>query len=106
MTGLNQTRSILHSMDTLSLCWHGMPGTGKRTKLLEHLRLIAQSRGYTLNLHTKYLTIGSATGTGEVEESDETTGERTTEVGQIAYESSIVHVGFDVSRMSMQEKNI
>lgn len=93
-------------MDTLCLCWQGMPGTGKRTKLLEHLRLIAQSRGYSLNLHTKYLTIGSATGSGEVEESDETTGERTTEVGQIAYESSIVHVGFDVSRMSMQDKNI
>lgn len=55
----------------------------------------------------KYLQIGSAaSGTGEVDESDETTGERTTEAGQFSYESSVVHVGFDVSRMSMQDKNI
>jgi hypothetical protein len=41
-----------------------------------------------------------------VDEADETTGERTTEAGQFSYESSVVHVGFDVSRMSMQDKNI
>ena len=55
----------------------------------------------------KYLQIGSAAAsTGEVDENDETTGERTTEAGQFSYESSVVHVGFDVSRMSMQDKNI
>jgi hypothetical protein len=94
-------------MDSLCLCWRGNPGVGKRTKLLEHLRLIASARGLPFSLHTKYLQIGSAAaGTGEVDEHDDTTGERTTEQGQVAYESSVVHVGFDVSRMSMQDKNI
>ena len=94
-------------MDSLCLCWRGNPGTGKRTQLLQHLQLIAKSRGLPFSLHMKYLQIGSTSAsTGEVDENDETTGERTTEAGQFSYESSVVHVGFDVSRMSMQDKNI
>jgi len=95
-------------MDSLCLCWRGNPGVGKRTKLLEHLELIAKHRSLPFHLHTKYLQIGSATASasGEVEEHEETTGERSTEQGQFSYESSVVHVGFDVSRMSMQDKNI
>lgn len=95
-------------MDTLCICWRGNPGVGKRTKLLEACRLLAESRGLQFQLHTKYLTIGSANaqGTGEVTEHEETTGERETETNQIAYESSVVHIGFDISRMSMQDKNI
>jgi hypothetical protein len=69
---------------------------------------VAKGRQLPFSLHTKFLQIGSATAgsTGEVDEADETTGERTTEAGQFSYESSVVHVGFDVSRMSMQDKNI
>lgn len=95
-------------MDTLCICWRGNPGVGKRTKLLEACSLIAESRGLKFQLHTKYLTIGSANaqGTGEVTEHEETTGERDTDTNQIAYESSVVHIGFDISRMSMQDKNI
>lgn len=95
-------------MDGLCLSWRGNPGTGKRTQLLQHLQLVAKGRQLPFSLHTKFLQIGSATAgsTGEVDEADETTGERTTEAGQFAYESSVVHVGFDVSRMSMQDKNI
>lgn len=95
-------------MDSLCLSWRGNPGTGKRTQLLQHLQLVARGRQLPFSLHTKFLQIGSATAgsTGEVDEADETTGERTTEAGQFSYESSVVHVGFDVSRMSMQDKNI
>ena len=95
-------------MDSLCLSWRGNPGTGKRTHLLQHLQLVAKGRQLPFSLHTKFLQIGSATAgsTGEVDEADETTGERTTEAGQFSYESSVVHVGFDVSRMSMQDKNI
>jgi hypothetical protein len=95
-------------MDSLCLCWRGNPGTGKRTQLLQHLQLIAKSRNLPFGLHTKFLQIGSAnaSSSGEVEEDDETTGERITEQGQVAYESSVIHIGFDVSRMSMQDKNI
>lgn len=95
-------------MDTLCICWRGNPGVGKRTKLLEYCRLVAESRGLQFQLHTKFLTIGSANaqGSGEVAEHEETTGEREAETNQIAYESSVVHIGFDISRMSMQDKNI
>lgn len=95
-------------MDSLCLSWRGNPGTGKRAQLLQHLQLVARGRQLPFSLHTKFLQIGSATAgsTGEVDEADETTGERTTEAGQFSYESSVVHVGFDVSRMSMQDKNI
>ena len=94
-------------MDSLCLCWRGNPGTGKRSELLQHLQLLAKSRSLPFGLHMKYLQLGTAaTATGEVDENDETTGERTTEAGQFSYESSVVHVGFDVSRMSMQDKNI
>jgi hypothetical protein len=95
-------------MDSLCLSWRGNPGTGKRAQLLQHLQLVAKGRQLPFSLHTKFLQIGSATAgsTGEVDEADETTGERTTEAGQFSYESSVVHVGFDVSRMSMQDKNI
>jgi hypothetical protein len=66
-------------MDALCLSWRGNPGTGKRTELLKHLQLIARSRQLPFQLHTKFLQIGSAAGnTGEVDENDETTGERTT----------------------------
>jgi hypothetical protein len=95
-------------MDSLCLCWRGNPGTGKRKQLLQHLQLVAKSRGLPFSLHSKFLQIGSASSssTGEVDENDDTSGERTTEQGEFAYESSLVHVGFDVSRMSMQDKNI
>lgn len=95
-------------MDSLCLCWRGNPGSGKRKQLLQHLQLVAKSRGLPFSLHSKFLQIGSASAssTGEVDEHDDTSGERTTEQGEFAYESSLVHVGFDVSRMSMQDKNI
>jgi hypothetical protein len=94
-------------MDSLCLCWRGNAGTGKRQQLLQHLQLVAKSRGFPFTLHSKFLQIGSASSsTGEVDEHDDTSGERTTEQGEFAYESSLVHVGFDVSRMSMQDKNI
>lgn len=95
-------------MDSLCLCWRGNPGTGKRKQLLNHLQLVAKSRGLPFSLHSKFLQIGAASSssTGEVDEHDDTSGERTTEQGEFAYESSLVHVGFDVSRMSMQDKNI
>lgn len=95
-------------MDSLCICWRGNPGVGKRTKLLEACTLLAESRGLKFHLHTKFLTIGSANAqsTGEVTEHEETTGEREADINQIAYESSVVHIGFDISRMSMQDKNI
>ncbi len=94
-------------MDSLCLCWRGNPGVGKRKALLDHLQLVAKARGLPFSIQTKYLQMGSLnSGSGEVDEHDDTSGERTTEQGEFAYENSVVHMGFDVSRMSMQDKNI
>ena len=73
-----------------------MPGVGKRRLLQAELRKLADLRRlpYTIQLKN----INGAT-TGEQAEDDEPE-----ESGQIQYESSLIHIGFDIARMSMQDK--
>lgn len=78
-------------MDQLSLCWRGLSGTGKRTALLEALKGVATSRGLPFSIQMR---------------SDTVAGEDDEEVGQFMHETSLVHLGLDVARMSMQDKNI
>ena len=78
-------------MDQLSLCWRGLSGTGKRTALLEALKGVATSRGLPFSIQMRSDTVAA--------EDDE-------EVGQFMHETSLVHLGLDVARMSMQDKNI
>jgi len=89
-------------MDSLCLCWRGMAGTGKRTKLMERLKQIAKSREIPFNIQIKTLSYesGNASTVAKGEE-DEKIDNHT-----IEYESSLVHIGFDIARMSMQDKNI
>ena len=86
-------------MDCLNICWRGAPGTGKRTALLDALRNVAAMRGVPFSLQTKL--ISGAVGGGEDDDAEE---EST--AGQITYESSLVHIGFDIARMSMQDKQV
>ena len=92
-------------MDALSLCWRGMAGSGKRTQLLEKLKLISQQRKIPFNIHMKTLSYDSGNAStvakGEQEDDDAKSDSHT-----IEYESSFVHIGFDIARMSMQDKNI
>ena len=91
-------------MDQLCLCFRGMAGTGKRTKLLERLKQIAGLRGMPFQIQTKTLSFdsGNASTIAKGEQEDEEKSDNHT----IEYESSLVHIGFDISRMSMQDKNI
>jgi hypothetical protein len=96
-------------MDSLSLCWRGMAGTGKKTRLHEALQAIAVSRGLPFTTQMKPLVTGSANPTGDVAEAgatEEGAGPGEAEAGQFLYESSLVHMGLDIARMSMQDKHI
>jgi hypothetical protein len=72
-----------------------MAGSGKRQLLQNELKRIADARKISYNIQMKNINGSSAT---------EQTEEETEESGQIQYESSLVHVGFDIARMSMQDK--
>ena len=91
-------------MDQLCLCFRGMAGTGKRTKVLERLKQIASLRGVPFQIQTKTLSFdsGNASTVNKGEQDDDEKADSHT----IEYESSLVHIGFDISRMSMQDKNI
>ena len=69
-----------------------MPGTGKHTALVDALKGVAASRGIPFSIQMK---TDSVAAEGEEEEA-----------GQIMHETSLVHIGLDVARMSMQDKNI
>ena len=89
-------------MDSLNLCWRGMPGAGKHKQLISHLERVAKLRGVPFTLTNKSIANGSGGGTSE--DGDQETDDA--EAGQIQYESSHVHIGFDVARMSMQDKQV
>ena len=93
-------------MDTLCLAYRGMAGTGKRTKLLENLKLVASSRNLPFHIQMKTLSFDSGNAAtvakGEQDDDDDSKSDNHT----IEYESSLVHIGFDIARMSMQDKNI
>jgi len=80
-----------------------MAGTGKKTQIHEKLKQIAESRNVPFNIQTKILSFdsGNASTVAKGDEDDEKTDSHT-----IDYESSLVHLGFDIARMSMQDKNI
>ena len=69
-----------------------MSGTGKKTALHEHLRMIAKMRGIPFSIQMK-------SGPADMEE-----GAEEQEVIQTTYETSHLHMGFDIARMSMQDK--
>ena len=72
-----------------------MAGTGKRQLLQAELKKLAVARKLSYTIQMKNINGSSST---------EQTEEETDETGQIQYEYSLVHIGFDVARMSMQDK--
>ena len=102
-TGINHSYKYYLRMDSLCICWRGMAGVGKKTQIHEHLKQIAKSRNLPFNIQTKVLSFdsGNASTVAKGDEDDEKTDSHT-----IEYESSLVHLGFDIARMSMQDKNI
>jgi hypothetical protein len=95
-------------MDELNLIWLGNRGTGKRTHIHKALQHVAQNRG--VHFQIKKSTWTTETNKKLQRESEQTEAQQDeTETPQqgdgIPYETSLVHLGFDIARMSMQDKN-
>lgn len=96
-------------MDSLHISWRGGPGSGKRTQLLRGLERIADSRGIPFSITKKFFQVQPNRGDGAIETyatatEDEETTAVASEKNTLSYEFSYVHIGFDVARMSMQDK--
>ncbi len=108
----------------VNLCFVGGHGVGKRTALLQYLRKYAVSEGIPFQIKTKYLmgkllnTVSSTNGTAAADDSDDdddgptTTATQSQEEGGAApdgksfpFEVSAIHQGYDIARMSLQDKN-
>jgi len=80
-----------------------MPGAGKRTELMKELVKLAEFRKVPFSIQLKNIS-GTTVGAEESMDGGETT--EPAESGQITYESSLIHIGFDIARMSMQDKQV
>jgi len=95
-------------MDDLNLIWLGGRGTGKQTQIHKALQHVAQGRG--VNFQIRKATWTTETNKRLQRESEQTEAQQdeteTPQQGEgIPYEASLVHLGFDIARMSMQDKN-
>jgi hypothetical protein len=94
-------------MDALNLSWRGQPHSGKRTALHAALRKLAELRGVPFTIQTKQFYTGAAKADGtQISTTAEDDGDDSggSEKDCFPYEFSYVHIGFDISRMSMQDK--
>jgi hypothetical protein len=84
----------------LSICWRGPPGSGKRYALQSQLEAWAKSMGqiYVVKRHLWDAPLQG----GEVSEDEKE--DEADEKALLPMESSIVQWGFDVARMSLQDK--
>lgn len=95
-------------MDSLNLCWRGQPQSGKKTALRAALKSIADMRGIPFSIQTRQFSMGSAarndnsqiSTTAEEENDHDSKSDKDT----FPFEFSYVHIGFDIARMSMQDK--
>jgi hypothetical protein len=95
-------------MDDLNLIWIGNRGTGKQFQIHRALQHIAQQRGVNFQIRKSIWT--TETNKKLQRESEQTEAQQdeteTPQQGEgIPYETSLVHLGFDIARMSMQDKN-
>lgn len=94
-------------MDSLNLSWRGQPHSGKRTALHAALRRLAELRGIPFTIQKRlFQTGGSKVDNGQISTTVEDEGgdEGGSEKDCFPYEYSLLHIGFDISRMSMQDK--
>jgi hypothetical protein len=95
-------------MDELNLVWIGNRGVGKQTQIHKALQAVAQGRGVGFSIRKG--TWSTETNKRLQRESEQTEAQQdeteTPQQGEgIPYETSLVHLGFDIARMSMQDKN-
>ena len=96
-------------MDSSNISWRGQPHSGKRTALQNALQRVATSRGIPFSIQIKQFYMGNAgkSDTGQISTTADDDGrdDGASEKDSFPYEFSLVHVGFDIARMSMQDKN-
>ena len=83
----------------VSTCWRGPPGSGKRAALQASIREWATSMGQIYAPKTQFWNAPLQGGDAETEE-DAASDEK----ALLPMEISILHWGFDISRMSLQDK--
>ena len=95
-------------MDSFNLSWRGQPHSGKRTALQKALKDLAHVRGMPFSIQSKLFFTGGASksDTGQITTTadEDTNDDGASEKDSFPYEFSLVHIGFDISRMSMQDK--
>ncbi len=95
-------------MDSLNISWRGQPHSGKRTALHAALKQVAATRGIPFSIQMKDFSTGgvSKSDTGQISTTAEDEGgdEGGSDKDSFPYEFSLVHIGFDIARMSMQDK--
>ena len=95
-------------MDDLNLIWLGGRGTGKQTQIHKALQHVAQGRGVNFQIRKATWTTETNKQLQRISEQTEAQQDETETPQQgegIPYEASLVHLGFDIARMSMQDKN-
>ena len=97
-------RFCLTRREMRNLCWRGPPGSGKRRQVYAVLDDLARKRGFAFRVQTKQWALEKAKETDEIltEEENETAAAK----DQFPYETSILHFGFDIARMSLQDRHI
>ena len=95
-------------MDSLNICWRGQTRTGKKEQLHSALRRLAELRGIPFSIQTKqFYTQGlNKSETGQISTSveEDANDDGGYDKESFPYEFSLLHVGFDIARMSMQDK--
>lgn len=94
-------------MDGLNLSWRGQPGSGKRTALHAALKQIAHLRGIPFHIQNRqFHMLASKADTGQISTTVDDDGgdDGGSEKDCFPYEFSFLHIGFDIARMSMQDK--
>jgi len=87
-----------------NLVWLGPRGAGKQTALRSFLKEFCERLNQPFSIQIKRWQLQSSDGEGEITTSVEESSSKDEAKG-LAYEISRVHKGFDVARMSLQDKN-
>lgn len=94
-------------MDSLNISWRGQSHSGKRTALQTALKQVAAVRGIPFSITMKDFTTGAVgkSDTGQISTTADDDGDDGgSDKDSFPYEFSLVHIGFDIARMSMQDK--
>lgn len=90
-----------------NLVWRGPRGAGKRTALQQFLQSYADRLHQPYHIQTRSWQLQNSDGESEISTTveDSGSGSAKDEKKGLVYEVSRIHKGFDVARMSLQDKN-